>query len=610
MKPIHFRIWLLQILIAPVWMYAQVPNKDSLLAVWNDVARSDTARMRALDELCWRGFMGYFQDMDSADFYSKKLLHMAQERRDAGYQSKAWIIQGDILRNRGVYDEARQANIRAFDLAVQINDLQEMAHSQYGLATSCMEQNMNDSADKVFRRARDLFESIQDTLGLNKTLIGLANVLSNKGRYDEAIATYEQCYAQAKSIADTTAWAYAAINNAILLRVKGHLDRALVLANESVALFDKIDDRFSLAGATSVLASIYQTRGDHMHALDIFLEALKLSESVGDEQSTAIAMLNIASVHQEQDDLEHALVWYSRTLDVCRSADLVECALRAMLGIGGVQEIKTPGSGVPIFQKALEKSIELGNPNTHAAVLHELGKGFLAAQSVDSAEKYLTQALTIQDSIGDKESRPGTLVALARAHRERGDIVNSLSLADRGMQEARENGSKAAVRDAALILYMIHKDAGNLTLALRMHEIYASMKDSLGDIENRREVIERNLRYDYDKELLADSLAEVRAVHLDREHDRMARLSHERRNTIQYILIFLALVVLSVLVLMGRFRRVGMRIVNVSVFALFLIVFELVVVVMHPYIAEWSHHEIGVMLALHTAFCLFDCATA
>jgi signal transduction histidine kinase len=121
---------------------------------------------------------------------------------------------------------------------------------------------------------------------------------------------------------------------------------------------------------------------------------------------------------------------------------------------------------------------------------------------------------TQSDSIRLKALDTFSLNNIGFLYLQQGNYNSALLFSRRALNMAKEVGAVSQTRDTARSLWEIHKNSGNYKQGLEMHELYIMMRDSILSEENVKEVIRQEFQYAYEKQAVADSVANARAAEL------------------------------------------------------------------------------------------------
>ena len=131
------------------------------------------------------------------------------------------------------------------------------------------------------------------------------------------------------------------------------------------------------------------------------------------------------------------------------------------------------------------------------------------------------QSFEIQDEIGNKQGVARTLINIGTMyyaqiesslnhHQKTSLYLKVISYNKRALKLAQESDFAREIESAAQLLFKSYKATAQYKLALEMHELYSITKDSIGSEENQNEVIRQELKYNYEKKAVTDSITNAK----------------------------------------------------------------------------------------------------
>lgn len=280
-----------------------------------------------------------------------------------------------------------------------------------------------------------------------------------------------------------------------------------------------------------------------------------------------------------------------------------------------------PEKAIDFGNKALGLAQKLNFEKGIALSLHNIGRAYRAEKDFIRSRKYLFWALspyeTIADSIGlahclmdigemyklrgdykqalDKlrravdlfegdGAREGTSRALANmadAYYSLGRYDNALSLAKKSLAISQKLGTNEGVKEASRILAESYADIGDYDKAYDFYRRYTQLKDSVFAVEKAQEFSLMEEKFAQEKKEAEEKMKQEKA-------EVLAQSQKQRRDTIQYSLIFLIFVGLFVSIfVIGKFDIPAYYIESL-IFLTLLLVFRFVLILLVSFTQEFS----------------------
>ncbi len=310
------------------------------------------------------------------------------------------------------------------------------------------------------------------------------------------------------------------------------------------------------ADARNTQGIAYAIQGQFSFAIQKYMEALKFFEKSKNEGGQASTLNNIGVLYSDMGDLDKSLDHYERSL-----------AIKEKLGdsLGMASTINNIGviyKGKNDFEKALEYyqrcyNIEnrLGKESNLCSTLNNIAVAYKNLGNLQLAEEKALQSL----SIGIKYDLPWDLATsnniLAIISFEKKDFNKSVNYAKKAIENANKFNGKNELMEAEFNLFKAYRNLGNYKQALESYELHVTLKEELASEENQKEIIRQELKYDYEKQAIADSTknAEEKKV---QEAELAAEVAENKRQKQQSYFLYSGLVLLGLfgIFIFNRFR--------------------------------------------------------
>jgi len=357
-------------------------------------------------------------------------------------------------------------------------------------------------------------------------------------------------------------------NTGIVYFNQGDYPRAMDYYLKALIIDEKLENREGIARHISNIGSVYLNTGDYPKALDHYFKSLKMNKKLGNEKSVARNLSNIGIVYDKQGKYDKALEYYFRALN--KSEALVNKSyIAACIGnIGRIyhkqgdsasaasaHEPNTAAAdlyreALDYYLRALKMNEELGKTRGVARHLANLGKLYTAVKNYPEALRYLKKAQAVCENIGALDVR-----------------------------------MKVEQRLSAL-----YTQTARYRLAYRHYKQFSAFKDTLFNEEKSKSIGKLEAKHEFEMaEMQKKAEAEAKA--------KATAERVKRRNLLQYsgILIVLVLLFTSIVVVIpsrqrrrGTSRGLPVRLIEGITFLAFLLFFEFLLVLLDPYIEQYS----------------------
>ncbi len=338
---------------------------------------------------------------------------------------------------------------------------------------------------------------------------------------------------------------------------QGDYPKALEYYFKALKMDEEMGNRTEIAIKTGNIGVVYSNQGDYPKALEYYFKALKIAEEIGDKNLIAIWLGNIGVVYKNQGDSAVAAGdtvlamadTYPKAL--ASSADRVSPSALAVAQAFYAKALE-------YYFKALKMDEELGNKNGIARHLGNIGSLYISTKEYAKAEEYLLRALEIAEEIG-----------ALNEERQFEEIISNL-----------------------------YAQTNRYRLACEHHKAYGMAKDSLFNEEKSKDLGKLEAKHEFET-------AEIERKRIEEEQAKQAAAARSRRDNLQYsgILIFIVFLGAGLFAISVRpleaVRPIYLRLAEGMIFFTFLLFFEFTLVLLDPYIEQYSSGAPAVKLGFN-----------
>jgi len=272
-----------------------------------------------------------------------------------------------------------------------------------------------------------------------------------------------------------------ALNNiGYVYRNQGKIKEALAYHGRSLKIREEIGGKSGIANSLNNIGVIYSDQGQVKEALAYFSRSLKIREEIGDKKGIATCLNNIGFQHKSQGQLKEALAYYSRSLKIRE---------------------------------------EIGDKKGIATCLNNIGFIYDDQGQLKEALAYHSRSLKIYEEIGYKSGIALALNSMGNILNKQGDLKKTLIYGLKSLTISQEIGSPKRIREASILLSRVYGKLGKGMKALEMYKLHITMKDSLNNEATQKASIQRQSKYEYEKQKVLGDAA----------HDKQLAVEHEQQ---------------------------------------------------------------------------------
>lgn len=297
--------------------------------------------------------------------------------------------------------------------------------------------------------------------------------------------------------------------------------KALQFSKDALQLSTQLNSDLFIARSYIKLGSHLIVMGNYDEALKNFLTCLKIAETNNFEHEQFIALSDLGVIQDRIDKFDNALKYYFEALNIYTKSIEKGKPLKGIKNIQGLynnigniylskKELNTAKEyylkGLAIAEQKLDYS-NIGN------ICNNLGKLEDTKKNYDIAYGYLIKSLEARQKINDKSGIAKSYYSLANHYSEMQQPNAALEYAKKSFALSSELNEPLTRKISSMFLYQINKKLGNWQEALRYHEIFQKVSDTLINDNKIQELTRLQMQYEYEK-IEKDNLARQQKARL------------------------------------------------------------------------------------------------
>jgi tetratricopeptide (TPR) repeat protein len=539
--------------------FAQSHNMDSLNAALQN-AKHDSERVFIYLTLGANKY-GHFPDSaiviweKAKSICETKIKTLTEKSRE---QKVMKLLYASAINNIATAYHRMNGSTRSieyFNLSLKIReelgDKRGVAESHYNIAGIYSSLGKPAQALVHLEEALKLSQELDDKPMIASCFGGLGNAYNDLGDRLKALDFHQKSVRMKEDLGDKTGLAISLNNIATTYEGLGNITKALEYNHRALKIREEVGDPNYIAVSLNNIGSLYHNRGDVAKALEYLGRSLKLLEQAKNKLGVAAALNNIALIYREQGDVTKTLEYFGKSLKLLEEIEDKKGVATLLTNIGdmyhrngdpsvtsSVEDAHHAGllKALDHFNRSLQLREESGNKKGIAESLSHIGgiyqtdgdpgvrssKAEAMAAGIPIALQYFTRSLKIQEEIGEKNGAASSYINIAKVYLAQKKYAQALSYANKSMLVSKELGFPKNIKVAAELIYAICKTTGDNKTALENYELAIRMRDSVSNETNRKASIKNQLKYEYEKQAAADSVAfakegEIKNVELKRQ---------------------------------------------------------------------------------------------
>ncbi len=485
--------------------------------------------------------------------------------------------------------KALEINLKALKTAKRISDRNSEAANLHRIAMCYYQLNKDDKGMSYDTKGIGIFRQTANKAGLarcynslasyhlRKNEIAKASSLSQKG-YDYAktgkesklmvdaldvmaicagkqnmpniaIAKLEEAYQISRESKDEFDIAYFATNLGISYQAIAQYPKSLEYFEVSRNLMEKLKDKASLAKVYNNMGTSHLQMGNYEQSLSCYLKALELKENNSSAEYIAKVLVNLGSLYLRLEQYPKAIEHYNKVIEIKKqTSDQVGVASAySSLGVAYRQLGKYKQS-LSCYLEALKLYKVSSDEKRLAQTQNNLGVLYSKMGEIDKALSYYNLALGTHIRNKDAASQASVYLNMSDVY-----LTKRVNKALAGKYLDKAYNLSRGINQPELRLKMLQQLSiyqeltQNYPLALQYHKEFSALQDSINANRHSKTLAAQETRYELEsKEKQIEILRQN--IELNKQIVTKSKLL---RN---YLIIIIALSLLTALVLWGRYR--------------------------------------------------------
>ncbi|MDF1672419.1 MAG: tetratricopeptide repeat protein [Vicingaceae bacterium] len=279
--------------------------------------------------------------------------------------------------------------------------------------------------------------------------------------------------------------------------------------------------KMQLATSYNGMGIISRREGSYSEALGYYQKCLKI-ENVISKDEVGTTLKNIAVIYREMEDYDKALEYVNISLDLAIKNNHKDGYSASYNAMGMIyRRLKDYDKALDCYTKSLDAALEIKNENNIAQSYNNIGAVYFRQKKYDKAIKYLEKGYQIHLENGNEAGIARHHSNLVAFYLKINDTKNAIKEGHLAYDSYLKMGRKNELSSAAFNLSNAYTDDKNYKQSLKYFKKHILYKDSVFNEKNTRELTQKEMQFNFDKQIMADSLARV-------EHERIQVMQHQQ----------------------------------------------------------------------------------
>jgi tetratricopeptide (TPR) repeat protein len=410
--------------------------------------------------------------------------------------------------------------------------------------------------------------------------LSLAAVYMNIPDLDKAMNYTTDALARVSQLNDDSLKVAAYYSLGAVYQVKRQKIQALTNYLNALEKAEEINNHTLKRSCYTILSQFYADIKEYDKAIDYATSASAELPLMGTENSQYTAIVDLyllGDLYMQKKDFSTAMYYYEWSI---KKADSIHYEPLKMPGYRGILrqfiQARQPEKALAYLNNSTDlKKFIIGFGAAHVI---DLCYGVIYTQlgKYDSAGLYFARALPGYEKTGTPSNKLNFYFAYADYFKESGNTAKAIEYYNYANALADQTKDLESQQSIAKELDTVYTRQGDFQHSRFYANLYYSYKDSLQKLGDEKEMLQTELQNQ-----------QQRQARIERE--KAAEL--ERKHTVQYMGITIAIaVVFLLLVIMGTFK-VSEATIKIAGFFAFIFLFEFIILIADTKIHHWTHGE-------------------
>lgn len=353
-------------------------------------------------------------------------------------------------------------------------------------------------------------------------------------------------------------------------------DTALVYAQKSLNLANEIKYADGQSKAMGVMATTFRKMGNYSQALEYNFRKLPITEKQDNPDDLATVLMNIGIIYRYQEEYQNALFYYYKADSVIQKFGLEDSKYYILMNLGDVYDrMNKTDSAFNYFNKSLIVSTSLKNEDFIGNSMTGLGHTYLKMGNYDFSKLNYYSAIQHLKASNNDEVLCEAYLGLANLLRQTGKKDSAVYYAKNSHDLAEKDGFLNWQLNATTFLTDFYKKENKIDSAF----LYLGKTQQLNDSINSKEKIRKIQLLSSNENLRQLEVAETNRI-----------AAKERKLQLQYLFIGIFIPGFFLFTLLLSRIRIHIRIIKALGILSLLILFEYLLLLLHPTVKELTNH--------------------
>ncbi|MBX2964147.1 MAG: tetratricopeptide repeat protein [Cyclobacteriaceae bacterium] len=318
------------------------------------------------------------------------------------------------------------------------------------------------------------------------------------------------------------------------------LDSAEYYLQKGIDITSVHPDSHMQASLYNMMGNLMKEKNDYKEAITYYLKATEIFEQTGDDDGLTQSLSNVGNLQNLSGDYDKALDYALKSLAIAEKINKQPSIAYSNRLLGRIyRRLGQFDNALLAYDQALHVYQTSGAKRDVAETLTSIGNIYYEKENLEKAKANYLKSLQISKTISDSANMAYSYSALGFASYELKRNKEAVLYFDSAIRVARQLKLFPLIMDGYQALSELYAGQKNYELAYAYHQRYASLSDSLSQMQNKREAAALEARYQNEKKE-----NEIRTLKAENEINqlRLQKQSSQRNYLIGFLLLSLMVI--------------------------------------------------------------------
>lgn len=270
------------------------------------------------------------------------------------------------------------------------------------------------------------------------------------------------------------------------------------------------------------LGIISRRTGNYAQALEFYQKCIKINEELNNQSDLGSIYMNIGVIYRDLEDYDKAIFYYDKSLNIRLNGDN-KTALSDTYNSFGIlyRRMKQHDKALDFYNKSLEISTLLDDKDNMAQSYNNIGVINMLDKNYNEAKNYFKQAFNIYEKLGIEAGIARFHSNMSKLYESIGDISKAIAESENSYEILSGIGRRKDMLEEAKQLSDLYAKKGRYKQSLDFYKKHINLRDSVFSESSLNDVAQKEMQFEFDKKILADSLARA-------EEERIQQIEYQQ----------------------------------------------------------------------------------